>query len=392
MEIDEVVSNFLNQNGYKKSKTEFGSPSKVVDLKKLYEHRRRKGAALQPKLSFDINLPAVDTNYAVQRVAEDPQVNSRKKLDLSTFHNKNAEKKAQTAKKDAAFMAALRMLGFPESDAPYLYKNKDYWMGDVANRTVYCVERDCDFSTTLGPGCLTEHCIDEHQWGRYPCEFENCKFVSYSKFNMHYHVKYTHTSATWKLFEKRFYAELTDITIPCIFPDCIQKFTMRKSESQGDLERRLKMHKRRHLDLGYVRCSLCNWKGVEHQYKFHLVVHRRNAFPCPVSHCDKIYKSFKHLNSHILALHVGDTYHCSLCGQSLSRIESLARHVKEKHKDDGITAEKMAKMVVNRNNFKGQHRKPEERFRKYHLVSGEEMIVPEDPLPLNKFCILNANS
>ena len=54
-------------------------------------------------------------------------------------------------------------------------------MGDVANRTVYCVERDCDFSTTLGPGCLTEHCIDEHQWGRYPCEFENCKFVSYSK-------------------------------------------------------------------------------------------------------------------------------------------------------------------------------------------------------------------
>ena len=76
----------------------------------------------------------------------------------------------------------------------------------------------------------------------------------------------------------------------------------------------------------------------------------------------------------------------------MSRIESLARHVKEKHKDDGITAEKMAKMVVNRNNFKGQHRKPEERFRKYHLVSGEEMIVPEDPLPLNKFCILNANS
>ena len=67
--------------------------------------------------------------------------------------------------------------------------------------------------------------------------------------------------------------------------------------------------------------------------------------------------------------------------------------MKEKHKDDGVTAEQMAKESIKRKSWiRGTVRKPEERFRKYHLVSGEEITVPEDPLPLNKFCIMNANS
>ena len=125
MEINEVVADFLDRGGYKKSKKAFGSSSKVVDSRKLFEHRRRKGAVLKPKLSFDINLPNVETNIVVARVSEDPSSNSRNESPLPPA-NKSRKKKnlSEKAKKDAAFMAALKKLGFPESDAPYLYKNK----------------------------------------------------------------------------------------------------------------------------------------------------------------------------------------------------------------------------------------------------------------------------
>ena len=81
----------------------------------------------------------------------------------------------------------------------------------------------------------------------------------------------------------------------------------------------------------------------------------------------------------------------------MSRLESLARHVKDKHKEDGVTAEQMAREAIkrkdrNRKSYKGQRRQAEDRFRKYQLVSGEEITVPEDPLPLNKLCITLENN
>ena len=123
--MDDVVADFLNKSGYKKSKKQFGSVAQLVDSKNLYEHRKRKGAVLKPKLSFDINLPNVETNIVVARVSEGPSGNSRNDLPLPPA-NKSRKKKnlSEKAKKDAAFMAALKKLGFPESDAPYLYKNK----------------------------------------------------------------------------------------------------------------------------------------------------------------------------------------------------------------------------------------------------------------------------
>ena len=121
--MDDVVADFLNKSGYKKSKKQFGSVAQLVDSKSLYEHRKRKGAVLKPKLSFDINLPNVETN--IVRVSEGPSSNSRNESPLPPA-NKSRKKKnlSEKAKKDAAFMAALKKLGFPESDAPYLYKNK----------------------------------------------------------------------------------------------------------------------------------------------------------------------------------------------------------------------------------------------------------------------------
>ena len=26
-----------------------------------------------------------------------------------------------------------------------------------------------------------DHCVTEHNWGKFPCSYENCKFVSYSQ-------------------------------------------------------------------------------------------------------------------------------------------------------------------------------------------------------------------
>ena len=45
----------------------------------------------------------------------------------------------------------------------------------------------CKYSTKMAVDCLTNHCIDEHQWGEFPCTFENCLFESYSQrcFKLH---------------------------------------------------------------------------------------------------------------------------------------------------------------------------------------------------------------
>ena len=98
-----------------------------------------------------------------------------------TISVKKQKKETKVKKMDPAFLTHIKSLGFARSDAVVLCQNKDYWLGTKRDSTIYCVERDCDFKAQIGEGCLVEHCIEEHGWGAHACQFDNCKFVAYSK-------------------------------------------------------------------------------------------------------------------------------------------------------------------------------------------------------------------
>ena len=42
------------------------------------------------------------------------------------------------------------------------------------------------------PSCFNEHCIKEHDWGKFPCTYNNCIFDSYSQHCFKLHLK-SHT-------------------------------------------------------------------------------------------------------------------------------------------------------------------------------------------------------
>ena len=79
------------------------------------------------------------------------------------------------------FIRKIKELGFKEKDAEILFETKLDWDSITLNSDIHCVERACKFSTKMGDSCLTRHCVDEHQWGQYECNYDNCSYIAYSK-------------------------------------------------------------------------------------------------------------------------------------------------------------------------------------------------------------------
>ena len=72
-------------------------------------------------------------------------------------------------------------------DAEVLYTSKIEWSAVYSENTIYCTEPGCDFNTKIDNGILTEHMIERHNYGEYPCGHAHCNFVAYSKVRHLFH-------------------------------------------------------------------------------------------------------------------------------------------------------------------------------------------------------------
>jgi len=59
-------------------------------------------------------------------------------------------------------------------------QNKENWAYVKGDRTVYCVEKSCKFSTNMAADCLVEHCKTKHDWRKRRCTYAYCNFEAYN--------------------------------------------------------------------------------------------------------------------------------------------------------------------------------------------------------------------
>ena len=89
-----------------------------------------------------------------------------------------------------------------------------------------------------------DHCVNEHNWGKFACPNENCEFVSYSQGCFKMHTR-THTRENIG----------RNLTHTCTRKKCGKKF-----QSMLALERHLKIH-----DNDVIKCFYCQWAGAEYK-------------------------------------------------------------------------------------------------------------------------------
>ena len=139
-----------------------------------------------------------------------------------------------------------------------------------------------------------DHCVNEHNWGQFPCPNENCKFVSYSQYCFKGHTR-THTRENIG----------KNLTHTCTRKNCGKKF-----QSMYQLEGHLKLH-----DNDVIRCFYCQWAGAGYdKYSIHMNTHfRHKTYKCQF--CPQAYYETSSLAGHVEFMHERDAekYSCDHC-------------------------------------------------------------------------------
>ena len=112
-----------------------------------------------------------------------PSREARKPLAEKT--NRESKNKTDKPKKDIPkeFIKKIKNLGMKVEDAEVLFKSKIDWTAVYSDNKIYCVEPGCDYFTRIDTEELRNHMIIVHKYGDYPCNYDYCDYVAYSKVN-----------------------------------------------------------------------------------------------------------------------------------------------------------------------------------------------------------------
>ena len=79
------------------------------------------------------------------------------------------------------FIKKIQKLGMKIEDADLLYKTKINWTAVYSENKLYCTEHGCDYFTKIDGDELKNHMITIHNYGEYPCPYQDCDYVGVSK-------------------------------------------------------------------------------------------------------------------------------------------------------------------------------------------------------------------
>ena len=106
---------------------------------------------------------------------------------------KGAKKKGKKKETEISIklIQKLSKLGIPEDSAASMAELRMDWDAIIAKNEkdfkIHCTEPKCQFRAPMIPKSLMQHCIKQHNWGRYKCpRVKNCQYVSNTKDSNHY--------------------------------------------------------------------------------------------------------------------------------------------------------------------------------------------------------------
>ena len=79
------------------------------------------------------------------------------------------------------FIKQILKLGMKVEDVELLYKTKINWTAVYSENKLYCTEHGCEFFTKIDGDELRNHMVVNHNYGEYPCPYQDCDYVGVSK-------------------------------------------------------------------------------------------------------------------------------------------------------------------------------------------------------------------
>merc|ERR1712131_565224 len=141
----------------------------------LKQSEKEKENRIEDDLGFEINFGAFQP---------EPKMPLRKSLTEKTYQStmKATEKRRTDIPKE--FIKKIKNLGMKVEDAEILFKSKIDWTAIYSDNKIYCVEPRCDYFTKMDGEELTNHMINVHKYGDFPCNYDHCDYVAASKKNL----------------------------------------------------------------------------------------------------------------------------------------------------------------------------------------------------------------
>ena len=131
-----------------------------------------------------------------------PAKEMRKPLTEKLNHGLKKETEKRKIDIPKEFIKKIKKLGMKVEDAEILYKSKIDWCAVYSENKIFCAEPGCDYFTKIDSEELTNHTINVHKYGDYPCEDDHCDYVAHSKVKLNEFFKFSRAIALNLLFRK----------------------------------------------------------------------------------------------------------------------------------------------------------------------------------------------
>ena len=180
--INEFVIKYLKKAKYENSLKLFAGKdreSKACTAKTykkfmnyLKQKKRNTKNASDDDLGFKINFGTYQQKLKL------PAAVAREGIGEKTGSKNESVKKEDIPKE---FMKQIERFGMKVEGAELLYKTKINWTAVYSENKLYCTEHGCEFFTKIDGDELRNHMIANHNYGEYPCPYQDCDYVGVSK-------------------------------------------------------------------------------------------------------------------------------------------------------------------------------------------------------------------
>ena len=180
--LDDVVKEYLKKVKCDKTSKMFGTEHSIEsDQNKISTSMREFQKFLKKKTKE--NDVEDDLGFEINFGAFQPEKKLLLRNSLFQKANHGSKKESERRKKDVPkdFIKKIKHLGMRVEDAQVLFMSKIDWCAVYSENKIYCVEPGCDYFTTIENEELTNHMIDVHKYGDYPCNYDHCNYVATSK-------------------------------------------------------------------------------------------------------------------------------------------------------------------------------------------------------------------
>ena len=157
---------------------------------KFLKQKETMKESVEDDLGFEINFGAFQPTTKVSLFILSSKFQIYLKLPFKEERKTLNNRTNQVSKKESGkrmndvpneFIKKIKNLGMKVEDAHVLFQTKIDWTAVYSENKIYCIEPACDFFTMIDNEELTNHMINVHKYGDYPCKYDHCDYVATSK-------------------------------------------------------------------------------------------------------------------------------------------------------------------------------------------------------------------